>query len=279
MKLGRFELYILEDGTFRLDGGAMFGVVPKVLWQKTDPADEKNRILMGVNCLLVRTSDRNILIDTGTGSKYSSRLGDIYQISKPRKLLSELNKRGLKPEDIDTVILSHLHFDHCGGNTYYNPNGNPVPTFPAAKYVVQKREWEEALDPNPREKASYLPENLYPIEEWGLLELIEGDQTIAEGIQILVTGGHTRAHQIVRVTSEGETALFLADLIPTSSHLKIPYVMGYDLYPLETMAYKEKILVQAKENHWLLIFEHSPRLEAGYLRESGGEITLEKADV
>jgi len=276
MKLGDFEIFVLSDGFFRLDGGAMFGVVPRVLWEVTDPPDTKNRILMGLNCLLIKTSKENILVDTGIGDKFSPKYLDIYQVDRSQTLLDNLRRYGFDYKDINKVVLTHLHFDHAGGNTLIDEKGHLKATFPRAKYILQKEELEAAENPDPRSKASYLPENWEPIRE---LELISGDEEICPGVELLLTGGHTRGHQIVKITSRGETACFLGDLIPTTSHLKVPYVMSYDLYPLDTMKFKEKVLNQALEENWLLIFEHAPRIKAGYLREVEGKLQVEEVKI
>ncbi len=263
MKLGKFEINVLHDGHFRLDGGAMFGVVPKVIWDRLEPSDDKNRILLSVNPVLVRTGEHTVLIDTGAGSKYSSKELEIYQIELPRYLVPELRRLEVEPEKIDYVINSHLHFDHIGGNTYRDELGALKPTFPNARYVMQRGEYEDALSPAARSHASYNHEDIVPLQESGQILLIEGDTEIVPGIRSRVTGGHTRMHQILEISSESEKALFLADLIPTSSHIKAPYVMGYDLFPADTARFKEQLLQEAAQGNYLLIFEHSPRMKVG----------------
>ncbi|MCX6639733.1 MAG: MBL fold metallo-hydrolase [bacterium] len=263
MKLGLFELNVLHDGYFRLDGGAMFGVVPKTIWDRLEPADDFNRILLGSNPLLVRTGSHTVLIDTGIGSKFDSKYLEIYQIELPRMLIPELNRLEVLPESVDFVICTHLHFDHIGGNTFRDPVGVIRPTFPNAKYVMQKTEYEDALSASSRTQASYHPDDIVPLQESGQLHLIDGDEDVIPGIKVRVTGGHTRAHSIVQITSENETALYLADLIPTPSHIKVPYVMGYDLFPAETANYKEELLKEAAEGDYLLVFEHAPRSKVG----------------
>lgn len=273
MRLGDFQLFVLSDGLFRLNGGAMFGVVPRVLWEVTDPPDANNRILMGLNCLLIKTPEENILIDTGIGDKFSPKYLDIYQVDRSQNLLDSLKTCGVHREEISKVVLTHLHFDHAGGNTSIDEKGQLKATFPGAEYIIQKEELEAAENPDPRSRASYLPENWEPLEK---LELVSGEEEIYPGIELLLTGGHTRGHQIVKITSRGKTACFLGDLIPTTSHLKVPYVMSYDLYPLDTMKFKERILKQALQENWLLIFEHSPRVKAGYLKEVEGKLQVEE---
>lgn len=270
--LGDFKLYLICDSTFRLDGGAMFGIIPKVLWQKSAPADSKNRILLTTRCLLIRTPGASILVDTGLGDKYSRKNLDIFGIEKRPGLREALHTIDISPEQITGVILSHLHFDHCGGNTRYSHEGRVIPTFPNAKFYVQRREWEDALNPDRRSKASYVKENFLPVEHQ--IIFLDGDCEISPGIELMVTGGHTRGHQIVKISSGSHTACFLADLIPTTSHIKIPYVMGYDLFPLDTMVYKDKLLKDALNEDWILIFEHSPTTGAARITWDNGDYRL-----
>ncbi|MEW6684625.1 MAG: MBL fold metallo-hydrolase [Candidatus Edwardsbacteria bacterium] len=260
MKFRSMEIFLLSDGKFALDGGAMFGVVPKVIWERLSTPDEKNRIELGLNCLLIETKGKKILIDTGIGDKFSKKIAEIYGIDKKDTLISSLKKIGVSPNNIDIVINTHLHFDHCGGNTIRTEDGKIVPTFPKAKYFIQKKEWEDAISPNERTKASYLAENFLPLLEFKQLELIEGDIEIVPGIKTLVTGGHTEGHQSILIQDGEKTAIYFGDLIPTTSHLKIPFVMGYDLYPLVTMGKKKELLKKAKEEEWLLIFEHDLKI-------------------
>ena len=273
MKFGDFAIFLLSDGTFWLDGGAMFGVVPKAIWNRLNPADEANRIELGLSCLLIQAASRNVLVDTGIGDKYDEKFKERFNVQRSPGLIGALKGMGLTPEDIDLVINTHLHFDHAGGNTRL-VEGKPVPTFPRARYVIQRGEWEEAINPNERTRASYLEENLAPIQEAGLLELIEGDRELLPGVRTIVTGGHTRDHQMVLLESQGKRALYLGDLIPTTSHIRTPYVMGYDLYPLDTMREKKKVLNEALDGHWLLIFEHDPKVGMGYLSQEGSKLKL-----
>jgi glyoxylase-like metal-dependent hydrolase (beta-lactamase superfamily II) len=278
MKLGTFELNVLHDGQFKLDGGAMFGVVPKTIWDCLEPADDFNRILLGSNPLLVRTGEYTVLIDTGLGAKFDSKYLEIYQIELPRMLLPEFARLEVDPASVTHVINTHLHFDHIGGNTYRDTEGIIRPTFPNAKYIVQKGEYEDALSPSSRNHASYNHDDIVPLQEAGILQLVDGDEEIVPGIRMRVTGGHTRAHAIVEIKSETETALYLADLIPTPSHIKVPYVMGYDLFPADTATYKEELLKEAAEGNYLLIFEHAPRNKVGrVLMESGKPLFMLEA--
>ena len=266
MKFGEFELFVVSDGTFRLDGGAMFGTIPKVLWERTNPADDRNRILMGLNCLLIRTPTENILVDTGLGAAYDEKFAFLYGVDKSETdLLRSLAAAGVQATDIGKVILTHLHFDHAGGNCFQNEDGEFQPTFPNAIYYINQGELAYAKEPDPRSKPSYLPHTWGPLEKRGQIGLISGYEEVAPGVTILPATGHTPNHQIVKVDSNGLTACFLADLVPTPSHLKTHYVMGFDLDALTAMKNKERVLKQAQVENWLLIFEHSPEIKAGYL--------------
>lgn len=268
MKFGKFELFVVSDGTFRLDGGAMFGTIPKVLWERTNPADDRNRILMGLNCLLIRTPTENILVDTGLGNAYDEKFAFLYGVDKSGvDLLRSLAAAGVGAADISKVILTHLHFDHAGGNCFQEESGEFRPTFPNAVYYINQGELTYAKEPDPRSKPSYLPYTWEPLERRGQIKLISGEVEVVPGVTILPAPGHTPNHQIVKMESGGLTACFLADLVPTPSHLKTHYVMGFDLDALTAMKNKERVLKQAQAENWLLIFEHSPEVKAGYLTE------------
>ncbi len=265
-KIGSFSLYTLNVGEFWLDGGAMFGIVPRVLWEKLNPPDEKNRIKLHLNCLLIEGKGKRVLIDTGIFINGGEKFNRIYKI-KATPIMEKLKEINLTPNDIDIVVNSHLHFDHCGGNTLLVGN-KFLPTFGRAKYFVQKEEWEIATNTNERTKGSYLEETFFPIEEKKQIELIKGEVEIISGIKLLLTGGHTMGHQIVKIEEEEKVVIYLADLIPTVSHLKIPYVMGYDLYPLTTIEKKRSILKEASKEGWVLIFEHDPKIVWGKVDEN-----------
>ena len=268
MKFGEFELFVVSDGTFRLDGGAMFGTIPKVLWERTNPADDRNRILMGLNCLLIRTPTENILVDTGLGTAYDEKFAFLYGVDKSQTdLLRSLAAAGIQAADINRVILTHLHFDHAGGNCFREENGEFKPTFPNAVYYINQGELAYAKEPDPRSSPSYLPYTWEPLEKRGQVVPISGEVEVAPGVTISPAPGHTPNHQIVTAKSGGLTACFLADLVPTPSHLKTHYVMGFDLDALTAMKNKERVLKQALAENWLLIFEHSPEVKAGYLTE------------
>lgn len=266
MELDRFELTVIRDGTFRLDGGAMFGTIPKPIWEKTDPADERNRILLGLNALLVRTPEDCILIDTGLGTNYDEKFAYLYAVDKGETdLYRGLAGRGLDRADITKVVLTHLHFDHCGGNCMLDENGVMVPAFPTAQYFVDRNEFACAQAPDPRSRPSYLPWTWEPVQTSRQLMLTEATEEIAAGVEVFATPGHTAHHKSVLIRSGDEIACFLGDLVPTPSHLKPHYVMGFDLFPRETMQHKEMILRRAVEEEWLLIFPHGARVAMGRL--------------
>lgn len=266
VKLGAFEIYPVSDGRFRLDGGAMFGVVPKALWARCCPPDEHNRIPLSLTCLLVRAHGKNILVDTGVGTKEDEKFERRYAVDRTETLLASLKRLGLGREDIHLVINTHLHFDHAGGNTIREPDGTIRPTFPKARYLIQYDEFEDATHVNERTKASYRGENIEPIATLNQWELLHGDTEVLPGVMVVVTAGHTRGHQSVKIESQGATAFFLGDLIPTVAHLPLPYIMGYDVLPLQTLETKRRVLARAVEERWLLLFEHDPVVQAGHVR-------------
>ena len=275
MKLGKIDVAVVSDGLLRLDGGAMFGVVPKVLWSRRMAADERNRITLGTNCLLIRVAGKTVLVETGVGSKTDAKFNDIYGVERPEGLVGALQKRGVEPEDVDFVINTHLHFDHCGGNTRRDEDGKIVATFPNAEYVVQKGEYEHALDPTDRDRASYLPENYRPLAESGQLRLAEGEEAIVPGVEVVRVPGHAKHQQCVRLRNAKQTGFFFADMVPTTAHLPYAWVMGYDLYPLTTMEEKKRWIPAALENHWICFFAHDAETPAAYLAEHKGKVTVE----
>jgi glyoxylase-like metal-dependent hydrolase (beta-lactamase superfamily II) len=280
MKLGAFEIYPLSDGSFRLDGGAMFGVVPKALWQRCCAADELNRIPLSLTCLLIRAHGKNILVDTGLGSKEDPRFKEMFAVDRAISLELSLKRLGLSRDDIDLVINTHLHFDHAGGNTMDNGSGTLVPAFPKARYVVQRGEYDDAVQANERTRASYRRDNFLPITEADRWDLLDGDTELLPGITAMVTQGHTRYHQGIKIESEGRTAFYLGDLIPTVCHLPLPYIMGYDLSPLQTLETKRWVLDRAFEEKWLLLFEHDPIVQAGRVqRDTDGKYVLNEVAV
>jgi glyoxylase-like metal-dependent hydrolase (beta-lactamase superfamily II) len=269
LKLGKFRLSLLSGGRFWLDGGAMFGIIPKPLWEKLNPSDSRNRIELGLNCLLVDTGDKKILIDTGISGIDDAKFNDIYKVHYV-DLSDSLSEMRLTPEDIDIVINTHLHFDHCGGNTR-RVGSKYVPSFSNAKYIIQEAEWYDGIHPNERTQGSYILDTFIPLEESGNLKLVNGEVEILPGIKVCLTGGHTRGHQVVLLESMGEKGIYFGDLIPTTSHIKLPYVMSYDSYPLDTVKKKKELLKLALAERWLLIFEHDPKVMMGYLKKKDGE--------
>ena len=274
--VGDLELISLSDGLIRLDGGAMFGTVPKVLWDKIFPADARNRITMAMRPLIVRGA-RTMLIDAGVGGKESAKFHDIFGIDRARSLDVTLAEAGIAPEEIDIVLASHLHFDHAGGFTSRDAAGRLRPTFPKAQYIVRRGEWEDATHPHARNRASYLADNYLPLAEAGVLQLVDDDATIMPGVRVQRTGGHCLHHQMVRIESKGQTAAFVADLIPTTAHAPDAWIMGFDLYPMDTLAAKQAFVQEAMAQDTLVFFEHDPAVAAGYIREQNGKRIVQPA--
>jgi glyoxylase-like metal-dependent hydrolase (beta-lactamase superfamily II) len=276
MRLGDFFVYSLSDGFFALDGGAMFGVVPRVFWQKSNPPDDRNRIALALRPLLIKTPDALVLVDTGIGDKQDRKFNDIYKVDHVTTLAATLRGAGFRPEQVTHVINTHLHFDHCGGNTVRTPDALIAPTFKRAKYVVQTREWEIATKPDVRSRASYVDENFLALHRFSLLYAVDGDVEITPGVRVIRTGGHTAGHQVVLVESGTEKIVYWGDLIPTASHLNVPYVMGYDTEPLVTIAQKERLLTRAAVEHWLMCFEHDPEIAFAYLKQEKGRYLIDQ---
>ncbi|HVB30025.1 MAG TPA: MBL fold metallo-hydrolase [Gemmatimonadaceae bacterium] len=259
--VGKWKVHAIQAGGQRLDGGAMFGVVPKPLWERRIPADERNRIQLGMRCLLVEHERGLVLIDNGLGNKESAKFHEIYGVENAgaggRTWLDDaLAQLKVAPSDITMMIDSHLHFDHAGGNTYVDAEGQVRLSFPRARYVVQRAEYQWATHTNERTAASYFAHNFAPVMEAGRLELVQGEVEIIPGVHLMPTPGHTPGHQAVRLASGGETAIFLSDLVPTAAHLPLPWIMGYDVEPLVTLETKRRLLKTAAEQRWLLVFVH-----------------------
>ena len=271
--LGDFELTSLSDGIHYLDGGAYFSVVPKTLWSKKLPPDENNRVPSGLNSVLIRTGDKNILIETGIGNKIPERMARIYGM--PAKLLDSLHAAGLAPEDIDIVINSHLHFDHCGWNTIHQ-NGVVKPTFPNAKYYAQKGEWEHAHE-DQRDSVSFFSENYDPLVESGQMQLLRGAAEIAPGISVDVYPGHTRDMQAIMLQSGGKSACYISDLIPTSNHLDLYWLMSFDLYPVLSVESRKRFYSRAIPENWLVMFTHDHEIPWAYLeKDERGKVVVRK---
>jgi len=272
--LGDFELTALSDGIYHLDGGAFFGVVPKVVWSKKVTADESNRVPTGLNSVLVRDKERRgptILIETGIGNKLSEKMAQLY--GQPAQLLDNLSVTAISPGYIDIVINTHLHFDHCGWNTVLRA-GKPVATFPNAKYYVQEGEWQHAHE-NQRDAVSYMTHNYDPLVETGQMQLLRGDQEIVPGISAKVFPGHTRDMQAIIIESGGQTACYISDLIPTSAHVDLNWVMSFDLYPLETIESRKRYYSRAIPEKWLTMFTHDPATPWAYLeKDDRGKIVM-----
>jgi glyoxylase-like metal-dependent hydrolase (beta-lactamase superfamily II) len=278
-RIGALQVHAIQAGGQQLDGGAMFGVVPKPLWERRIPADERNRIQLGMRCLLIEHPSGLILVDSGAGNKENAKFHDIYGLENAgangRTALEDgLAQLGVTTDKIDILISTHLHFDHAGGNTFIDQSGFVKPTFERARYVVQRGEYEFATHANERTAASYFERNYGPTEVSGQLELLEGETEIAEGVNVMVTPGHTPYHQSVVIRSDGETAIFLGDLIPTHAHLPLPWIMGYDVEPLVTLESKRGLLKRVEQENWLVIFEHDATVPWGRVQFDGKAYSL-----
>jgi glyoxylase-like metal-dependent hydrolase (beta-lactamase superfamily II) len=262
--IGDFELTVISDGTYHLDGGAFFGVVPKTLWERRLPADGKNRVPTGLNSLIVRTPGHTVLIETGIGNKLSDKMVQIY--GQPAQLLDNLSAAGFSPEDFDIVINTHLHFDHCGWNTIRR-GGQIMPAFPKAKYYVQEGEWQYAQNASERDRISYISDNYNPLVASGQMELLQGDREIVPGISVKVFPGHTAHMQAVTIASGGRTACYISDLIPTTAHLDMAWSPAFDLYPLDTIASRKRYYAQAIPEEWLTVFTHDVKIPWGYVEK------------
>jgi glyoxylase-like metal-dependent hydrolase (beta-lactamase superfamily II) len=256
------KLYTVNAGHFKLDGGAMFGVVPKSIWNKLNPADEFNMCNWAMRCLLIEDGKRLILVDNGMGDKQDAKFFGYYYLNGDDTLQKSLAKHGFSHDDITDVVLTHLHFDHCGGSIKFNDDKSKlIPAFKNAKYYVNEKHWEWAVNPNAREKASFLKENILPIKESGQLNFITDQSKIIDAMSFVEVNGHTEAMMLPKVNYKGQTILYMADLIPSVAHLPLPYIMGYDVRPLETLKEKTSILAEAAKNDWKLFFEHDNSIE------------------
>jgi glyoxylase-like metal-dependent hydrolase (beta-lactamase superfamily II) len=278
-KIGKWQVHAIQAGGQKLDGGAMFGVVPKPLWERRIAPDERNRIQLGMRCILVEHESGLVLIDTGAGNKENEKFHDIYGVENRGKngatqLEDGLRDLRVQPSDVSLVINTHLHFDHAGGNTTRTADGRTVPTFPNARYVVQAGEYEFATHTNERTAASYFPHNFVPIYERGRFEFVQGEREVVTGITVVPTPGHVPYLQGIRLEADGEVAFYVNDLVPTTAHLPLPWIMGYDLEPLVTLETKRRILTRAAEEGWLIVFEHDAKVPWSRITHDGKAFTV-----
>lgn len=281
MQLGDVTIRLVSDGTYWEDGGGLFGLVPKALWSRVATPDERNRVQFEMRCLLVESDEARILVDTGYGDKVTEKERAFISLQGQRRLVGDLARLEIQPQDVDVVINTHLHADHCGGNTRFDGTGELVPTFPRATYCIQRLELADATYPNERTRATYLRENFHPLEQAGQLRVLEGNTRLTEAVQVLVTPGHTRAHQCVVIESEGQTAVFLGDLASWPIHMeRLSWVPAYDVEPLVSIETKRNLARWAVEKQALLVFEHHPEIKAGYLHptERPDRFRLEPVD-
>jgi glyoxylase-like metal-dependent hydrolase (beta-lactamase superfamily II) len=276
LTLGRFQLHEVRDGTFALDGGAIFGVVPKPLWSRQLPADDRNRVPLALRCLLVVDGSRRILIDDGIGSKWDAKHRDMYVIDQSAYDLDrELARAGTSRDAITDVVLTHLHFDHAGGTTRLE-SGERVLSFPQATYHLQRRNWKWAHQPSDKDRGSFRDENFDVLEKSGRLHLLEGQTELYPGIELLISEGHTVGLQLPQITDDDRSVFYCGDIIPTTAHLRSSWGMAYDLYPLTVIEEKKMILAQAAEERWTLFFEHDPRIAACTVKEENGEVVVDQ---
>lgn len=275
MQIGKYTLKIINSGFIGLDGGAMFGIIPKPLWEKTNPADDRNRVTLATRNLLLESDSKKILIDTGMGNKWDDKSKEIYKININRTLESELNFLGITPEDITDVIITHLHFDHTGGSTKIK-NSRLIPSFPNAKYYVQKKNFEWGINPSDRDRGSYMKENFEPLAKEGVLNFTSDNQFFDDEIQFKVINGHTFGQQMIKISDNSKNLLYCCDLIPFVSHIRIPYIMGYDLQPLITLEEKKKYLKIALEENSYLFFGHDPDIALATIKHSEKGIVQDK---
>jgi glyoxylase-like metal-dependent hydrolase (beta-lactamase superfamily II) len=279
MHLGDIEVRYIDGGTFGLDGGSMFGVVPKVLWEKKSPADERNRIRMRANSLLARAAGKTVLIETGNGTKWEAKQRAIYAVQEGDPLIESLGRAGVEPHDVDMVINTHLHFDHAGGNTRVNIEERIVPTFRNARYIVQRGELEHAMNPTERDKASYFAENFQALSDAGQWDLVEGETEILPGISVTRIPGHNADIQAVIISGGGKTLAFVADLLPTRHHIPLPWIMAYDLYPLQSLETKRLWIRRFVKEGCIVVFGHDPDVAAATLHERDAKVEIEPVDL
>ncbi|HEX6185471.1 MAG TPA: MBL fold metallo-hydrolase [Pyrinomonadaceae bacterium] len=275
MQFGDYRVEVVPGGEFRLDGGAMFGVVPRSLWQRVAPPDAENRVRLNANCLFVEAGGERVIIETGMGDKWSPRQREMYGVAPGPTLTERLFERtGRRPEDVTIVVNTHLHFDHAGGNTTLDAESRAVPLFPNARYFVSRAEYEHAEAPHERDRASYLPENWRPLEESGQLELKDDEYEVVPGLTMETVPGHSRTMQCVRLRRGGRTLYGFADLVPTRAHVPLAWVMGYDLFPVETVEAKRRLLPLAAREDWLCLFYHDPEAPLARVIEEDGRLRV-----
>lgn len=272
------SIRLLSDGTLKRDGGTMFGQIPKMTWENRIVTDRRNRMTLSMNCLLIQVAGKNIVVDTGVGSKEMGGLRENYGLG-PSRLVKSLKNVGVSPNQVDYVLLSHLHFEHCGGCTKLDRAGSLVPTFPKATHFVQKQAWETALNPNERFQSSFFKDDFMPLEEWNQLQLLDGEEEILPGLSVIVTNGPSTGHQIVVINHGGEKVVFMGDLVPTAHHLDLPSIPALDQFPEETLERKRDLLNEAEKDGWLLVFAHGVDRKAGYLESYKGTTYLRPIDL
>lgn len=274
MKFGKFEIFSIVENSFKIDGGAMYGVVPKIIWQKFNPPDQYNLVKLDINLLLIKTDGENILIDAGIGDSLSERQKKMFGVERSSDLEKSLSELDLSPEDIHLVLLTHLHADHAGGVIKISEDGKKSPRFPNARYVVQLEEWNEAIHPDERTSATYFTSNLKLIEQEELLELVDGEDEVATGVRLIKTGGHTPGHQAVLIEDKDNKMIWPGDIIPSTYHLRLPYVAAVDLFPRETMEQKRRFLQMCTDDGWLLAFDHDLKVKLGKLQQQEGGVEV-----
>jgi len=276
LKIGKYKIKILDAAKFALDGGAMFGIIPKQLWQKTNPADSLNRVILSANCLLLESGNKKILVDTGLGNKWDEKSKLIYNIEQINiGIIEQLKQYGISAEQITDVILTHLHFDHTGGSTRF-VNGKIVPTFSNATYYVSKKNFDWAMSPSERDKGSYIKDNFEPLAKEGVLKFLDDDENFDDVISLITINGHTFGQQMIKISDSTNTLLYCGDLLPFSSHVHLPNIMGYDLQPLVTLEEKKRILTKATEEDWLLVFEHDPFTQSAKVQRTEKSFSIKE---
>ena len=279
LRLGNLSLTLLSDGFIKYDGGVLFGDLPKTSWEQMVRVDRRNRLPLEMNCLLIRGPKHTILVDTGAGSKDVERRREEYGLG-PSRLLRDLRAAGVSPREVDLVILTHLHFDHCGGATRLDRWGEVVPTFPRATYLVQRASWQEATEPGERGKTAYDPEDFLSLEKWGQVEWLDGDCEVSRGVWVKVTGAHAEGHQVVQIDEGSERVMLMGDLIPTHHHVDLACIASSDRFPEETLEQKRRYLDQAEKEGWLVVFSHSHQgVQAGYVERRNSHLQVRKVDL